>query len=32
VMDMAANWGVPFTPFAYPSDIPPNAGVIRPKL
>jgi len=31
VMDMAANWGVPFTPFAYPSDIPPNAGSIRPK-
>ena len=32
VMDMAANWGVPFTPFAYPSDIPPNAGMIRSKL
>jgi hypothetical protein len=32
VMDMAANWGVPFTPFAYPSDIPPDAGMIRSKL
>ncbi|MCM5678831.1 DUF4157 domain-containing protein [Schlegelella sp. S2-27] len=26
VMDMAANWGVPFVPFTYPADIPPNTG------
>ncbi len=24
VMDMAANWGVPFQPFSYPSTIPPG--------
>lgn len=24
VMDMAANWGVPFEPFTYPSTIPPG--------
>lgn len=32
VMDMAANWGVPFTPFSYPGDIPPNAGTLRSRL
>ncbi|MCW7539382.1 DUF4157 domain-containing protein [Aquabacterium sp. A7-Y] len=32
VMDMAANWGVPFMPFTYPSDIPPNAGSLRARL
>lgn len=32
VMDMAANWNVPFTPFSYPADIPPNAGALRAKL
>jgi hypothetical protein len=32
VMDMAVNWGVPFTPFTYPKDIPPNAGALRSRV
>ena len=31
VMDMAANWGVPFEPFAWPRGVPPATGT-RPRL
>ncbi len=32
VMDMAANWGVPFEPFAYPRSAPPGHRSLQPKL
>jgi hypothetical protein len=32
VMDMAANWGVPFEAFAYPRSAPPGNRSLRPKL
>jgi hypothetical protein len=32
VMDMAANWGVPFEAFAYPRSAPPGNRNLRPKL
>jgi len=32
VMDMAVNWGVPFTPFTYPKNIPPNTAGLRSRL
>lgn len=32
VMDMAANWGVPFVPFAYPRGAPPDSQGSTPKV
>lgn len=32
VMDMAANWGVPFVPFTYPRGAPPANRATRSKL
>jgi hypothetical protein len=32
VMDMAANWGVPFEPFAYPRGVPPGNRGTAPKV
>jgi hypothetical protein len=32
VMDMASNWGVPFSPFAYPRSVPPDNQGGTPKV